>query len=80
MASIDLATAQATPLMGRPESWDFNGGKPIGDVSDAILKQARSFFANRIERPNERTKEQVRCIDMVLADREAHSPQTTLTL
>lgn len=79
MPTLDLATAETVLLMGQPESWDGHGGKRIVGVPNGVLKKARAFF-NRIDRPSERTKELVKAIDLVLADREANSPQQTLCL
>lgn len=65
--------------MGKPESWDCYGGKPLRVVPDAMLRQARAFFKG-LDRKSARTKEQVEGINLVLADREAHNPQQRLAL
>lgn len=65
--------------MGKPESWTGYGRTPLDGIPDGVLRQARSFFA-RVEQPNDRTREQVQAIDLILADREAHNPQQSLAL
>ena len=41
-----LDVAEITPLMGLTASWDFHGGKPLGDCPDKILRQARRTVGN----------------------------------
>lgn len=78
---MTLGEAKALPLMGRPESWGCRGGKPLGDIPDGVLKQARRFFGDicRAE-SSPRAEQQVDAITLVLADREAHNPQQLLRL
>jgi hypothetical protein len=78
---VTLAQAKAALLMGRPESWSGHGRRPLGDVPDPMLRQARAFFLRCLtEGKNPRMEEQVDAINMVLADNEAHSPQQSLAL
>lgn len=76
---MNLAEAKALVLMGRPDSWDGHGQRPLADVPDGVLRQARSFF-RRVEHPNDRTKDQVAAITLILAEREANHPQQSLAL
>jgi hypothetical protein len=76
---MNITEARATPLMGQPTSWSGYSRAPLEEVPDGVLRQARSFF-KRVDEPNERTKAQVRAIDLVLADREANNPQQSLAL
>lgn len=80
--TVGLAAAKALRLMGRPESWGNRGGKPLELVPDGVLKQARRFFADLLREGTKsaRMEEQIAAIDLVLADREAHSPQQSLGL
>lgn len=88
MTSIPLEHAKAARLIGQSYSWDGYGGKRLGDVPDAVLKSARKFFAERLaaaeyERPgrsDSRLVDQIEAIRVVLADREANSPQARLAL
>lgn len=81
--TILLSEAQATTLMGRAESWDCHGRKPLGDCPDKVLKSARGWFKHKIREGPPSTmkdamKHQVACITVVLDDREANSPQGDL--
>lgn len=76
-----LARAKRVTLMGRADSWDNHGGKPLGDCPDKVLKHAKRFFTDKLkEGSNQRMEEQLQYIGLVLADREANSPQETLGL
>jgi hypothetical protein len=78
---MTLAQAKAALLMGRPESWGGHGRRPLGDVPDPMLRSARAFFLRCLkEGKSTRLEEQVMAIDVVLADREEHSPQAKLAL
>lgn len=79
---MDLATAQALPLMGRPESWNGYGRTRLEGVPDGVLRQARRFFMEitRAGTGSPRVDEQLEAIALILADREAHSPQQSLSL
>lgn len=76
-----LARAELLPLMGRPESWHGKGGQPLGAVDDSILRQAKRFFERcLLEGANPRMTQQLEAIALILADREANSPQGSLSL
>lgn len=81
-----LAWAAALPLMGKDTaSWSGHGRKPIGEVPDGVLKQARNFFSSKVrEQPEGRTSErmraQVEAIDVVMDDRALNSDQVALPL
>jgi hypothetical protein len=79
---VDLATAKALPLMGRPESWDGHGGVALEKCPDAQLRAARGFFTRLLRdgTKSQRMEQQVDGIKLVLADREAHHPQQSLAL
>lgn len=78
---MDLHAARKLPLMGREESWGGHGRRPLADVPDPMLRQARAFFLRCLkDGESKRLEEQVMAIDVVLADREEHSPQARLAL
>jgi hypothetical protein len=78
---MTVAEAKTLPLMGRPESWGCRGGKPLGEIPDGVLRQARRFFSDICKQePNARAEQQVEAIQLILADREAHNPQQALAL
>lgn len=74
--------ARRVALMGRADSWDNHGGKPLGDCPDKVLKAARRFFTDKLKEKGSdvRMEEQLQYIGLVLADREANSPQESLGL
>jgi hypothetical protein len=76
-----LAEARALPLMGRSDSWNGYGQRPLGDCPDTVLRQARAFFRKILrEGSSQRVEEQLEAIALVLEDREANSPQCALDL
>jgi hypothetical protein len=79
---MDLATAKALTLMGRPESWDAHGGQPMEKCPDKALRAARGFFTKLLNEGTQsrRMEQQVEAINQVLADREANHPQQKLAL
>jgi hypothetical protein len=44
-----IARAKRVSLMGRADSWDNHGGKPLGDCPDKVLKAAQNFFRRQAE-------------------------------
>ena len=82
---LTLSEAEELPLMGNRMSWDAHGQKPLGVIPDKVLQAAARWFGERIrehpDHPHTPTmRQQVAAIRLVLADREAHSPQGTLAL
>ena len=78
---MTLAEAKALPLMGRPESWGCRGGKPLGEIPDGVLRQARRFFGDICKQEsNARAEQQCDAIALILSDRESHNPQQLLSL
>jgi hypothetical protein len=77
-----VARAKRVSLMGRADSWDNHGGKPLGDCPDKVLKAAQNFFRHKLKEgsTNVRFEEQLQYIGLVLADREANSAQESLGL
>lgn len=76
---MTLPQARLLPLMGKPESWDNHGTKTLNECPDKVLKQARAFFTAKVkEQANTRMDEQITAIALVLADRDANSPQMQL--
>jgi hypothetical protein len=76
---MTLAAAESLALMGQPLAWDGYGRQPLRDVPDPVLRKARGFFS-RVEQMSPRVKEQIEAITVVLEDREARSPQHSLSL
>jgi phage recombination protein Bet len=70
--AMTLEQAMALPLMGKPESWGGNGGKPLGILSSKLLMSARTFFAKKLEENGDapRTEAQVHAITLILDERE----------
>lgn len=79
---MDLAAAKALILMGRPESWDGHGQRPLDECPDKVLRAARGFFTKLLNEGTKspRMESQVEAINQILADREAHHPQQKLAL
>lgn len=76
---MTLPQAKLLPLMGKPESWNNHGTKTLHECPDTVLKQARAFFTAKLtEQASPRMAEQLAAIALVLADREAYSPQMQL--
>lgn len=69
----DLAWAAKIRLLGKPDKWGGNGGKPMGELPSSLLEQVRDFFAKKRSeagQPDERLDTQVRAAAIILADRE----------
>ena len=79
---MDLAAAKALCLMGRPESWDGHGQRPLEQCPDKVLRAARGFFTRLLNdgTQSQRMEQQVEAINQVLAEREANHPQQSLAL
>lgn len=79
---MDLAAAKALPLMGRPESWDGHGQRPLDECSEKVLRSARAFFSKLLREgtKSQRMEQQVEAINQILAEREANHPQQSLAL
>lgn len=79
---MDLAAAKALLLMGRPESWDGHGQRPLDECPDTVLRSARGFFSRLLREgtKNQRMEQQIEAINQLLAEREANHPQQSLAL
>jgi hypothetical protein len=79
---VKLEIAEHLTLMGRPESWDGWSGSPLGECPDSVLRSARGFFRKLISEGTKsvRVQQQLEAIALVLEDREARSPQQSLSL
>lgn len=78
-----LVDAKLVRLMGRPASWNGNGGRMLDDIPDGVLRQARAWMkrtaaADGGSATADRMRAQCAAIDVVLVDRAAHAPQMEL--
>lgn len=47
--TLTLEQAKALPLLGRPDKWNGNGGKPLGDVPEKMLRRVSGWLADKLE-------------------------------
>ena len=81
MPTMNLAMAKRIPLLGDSSRWDGFGGQRLDKVPDKVLHAAARWFREKLrESESPRMEVQLEAIRLVLADREANSPQTTLAL
>lgn len=70
--AMTLERALALPLLGKPQTWGDQAGKPLGTLSPRLLTRAQAFFREKYqENENPRVLEQLQAIALVLPVREA---------
>jgi hypothetical protein len=83
-AAVTLDVAEKLPLLGAGTSWDGWGAKPLGKCPDKVLRAAKRWFTQKLNEQGDqrdaRFERQVDAITVILTDREAHSPQGSLSL
>jgi hypothetical protein len=72
LAEMTLEHAMALPLLGGPDKWNGNGGKPLGIQRSGLLRQVRTFFAKKLEEDGDdpRLEAQIHAITLILDERE----------
>lgn len=81
---MTLEQALAMPMLGGPDKWGGNGGKPLADIKESILRKALAFFEKKLrEEHDDRLAVMAEALTLVVAeyDRRAESePQTPIPL